>query len=356
MNNNTSVFGTASRLLLAVILVAASTNAPCLAADEAKLTAEELQEGWLQFFDGTSTLGWKITGDAKVKDHTLILGGEKETTATPDLLLPTIKHLVQLKMSWTGKKPPTVETADGNISEFMVNSTKDDVNVFGWGNPAKSGNKVVVPVSLKIPAGTTVRLHYLRLNINSDFTSLFNGKDLTGWKLFPGDKYKSQYTVTKEGYLNVKDGPGDLQTATKHDNFLLHLECISNGKHLNSGIFFRCLPDVYQQGYEMQIRNEWMGDDRTKPVDFGTGAIYRRQPASQVVSTDGEWFHATLYANKNHLRTWVNGIPVVSWHDDRAADVNARKGYCAGAGHISIQGHDPTTDLSFRNLRIVDLK
>jgi hypothetical protein len=27
-----------------------------------------------------------------------------------------------------------------------------------------------------------------------------------------------------------------------------------------------------------------------------------------------------------------------------------------GAGHISIQGHDATTDLSFRNLRIVELK
>ena len=30
----------------------------------------------------------------------------------------------------------------------------------------------------------------------------------------------------------------------------------------------------------------------------------------------------------------------------------ARTGYRREAGHLSIQGHDPTTDLSFRNLRI----
>src|SRR5262249_28021303 len=34
---------------------------------------------------------------------------------------------------------------------------------------------------------------------------LFNGKDLAGWKVFPGDKYKSQFTVTDKGEINVKN-------------------------------------------------------------------------------------------------------------------------------------------------------
>src|SRR5262249_45022667 len=34
---------------------------------------------------------------------------------------------------------------------------------------------------------------------------LFNGKDLTGWKEFPGRK--STFSVTKEGWLNIKNGP-----------------------------------------------------------------------------------------------------------------------------------------------------
>jgi hypothetical protein len=132
----------------------------------------------------------------------------------------------------------------------------------------------------------------------------------------------------------------------------VQLECISNGKHLNSGLFFRCLPDQYQQGYEAQIRNEWTGDDRTKPVDFGTGAIYRRQAARKVVSTDGEWFTLTVAAHGKHLATWVNGYQVASWTDDRKDAENGRNGAKTSKGAISIQGHDPTTDLSFRNLRL----
>jgi hypothetical protein len=206
--------------------------------------------------------------------------------------------------------------------------------------------------------------------------SIFNGKDLTGWKEHAGKK--SKFAVTKEGWLNVKDGPGDLQTAGKWKDFVLQLECISNGKHLNSGIFFRCLPDVYQQGYEAQIRNEFTPDKlnaymlekhdpvtkqllgkfkvESPAVDFGTGAIYRRQPARKGVAKDFEWFTMTVVAHGNHFATWVNGIQVTDWDDHRPLNDNARNGCCLNAGHISIQGHDPTTDLSFKNFRVVETK
>ena len=106
----------------------------------------------------------------------------------------------------------------------------------------------------------------------------------------------------------------------------------------------------------MQIRNQWQGDDRTKPVDFGTGAIYRRQPARKVVSSDHEWFTMTLIAHGNHFATWVNGYQATDWNDPRPEKNNAREGCKLGPGPLSIQGHDPTTDLSFRNLRVAELK
>ena len=178
--------------------------------------------------------------------------------------------------------------------------------------------------------------------------SLFNAKDLTGWKEFKSTKekkVKSKFTVTKEGWLNVKNGPGDLQTEGQWADFVLQFDCISNGKHLNSGMFFRAIPDLYQQGYEAQIRNQWEGDDRTKPVDYGTGAIYRRQKARKVVSTDGEWFTMTVAAHGRHIATWVNGYQVTDWTDDRKESKNARQGFKKGKGALSIQGHDPTTNL-----------
>src|SRR5207249_5570418 len=172
--------------------------------------------------------------------------------------------------------------------------------------------------------------------------SIFNGKDLTGWKEHPGKK--SKFTVTPEGWLNVKNGPGDLQTVGKWKDFVLQLECVSNGKHLNSGIFFRCLPDEYQQGYECQVRNEFTAEPKqtyviedfdlktgksirkdkitSTAVDYGTGAIYRRVPASKVVAKDGEWFTLTINAQDRHLATWVNGYQQVDWIDSRPLDDN----------------------------------
>ena len=93
-----------------------------------------------------------------------------------------------------------------------------------------------------------------------------------------------------------------------------------------------------------------------KPSDFGTGAIYRRVPSRKVVSDDNEWFTMTVLAVGPRLRTWVNGYPTVDWSDDRAKDDNPRKGLRTAAGHLSIQGHDPTTDILFRNLRISPIR
>lgn len=181
---------------------------------------------------------------------------------------------------------------------------------------------------------------------------LFNGRDLTGWRVVPG--HPSVYSVTREGWLNVKNGNGDLQTEAQYGDFVLQLDILSHGKHLNSGVFFRAIPGEFWQGYESQIRNQWEGDDRSKPVDFGTGGIYRRQSARRVVSSDGEWFTKTVIAHGRHLAVWINGLQVSDWTDDRPENANARQGFRGAPGVISLQGHDPTTDLSFRRIRAVE--
>jgi hypothetical protein len=187
---------------------------------------------------------------------------------------------------------------------------------------------------------------------------LFAGKNLDGWKVNPADpkRMASKWEVTEDGELSLKNGPGDLVTEKEFDNFVLQLECKTLGKSLNSGVFFRCIPDQYQNGYEAQIHNGFKGDDRTKPVDFGTGAIYRRAPARKVVSNDNEWFTMTVVADGKHFATWVNGYQTVDWTDDRKENENPRQGFRAAKGPISLQGHDPTTDILFRNIRLADLK
>jgi hypothetical protein len=183
--------------------------------------------------------------------------------------------------------------------------------------------------------------------------SIFNGKNTDGWRTHVDSK--SKFTVTKEGELNVKDGRGMLETTQSYGDFVMQLECISHDKQLNSGIFFRCIPKDFMNGYESQIHNGFKDNDRTKPVDCGTGGIFRQQNARRVVANDHEWFSKTIIADGPHVSVWVNGYQVTDWTDVRKPDPNPRKGLRTEAGTIQIQGHDPTTNLSFRNLRIAEM-
>jgi hypothetical protein len=171
----------------------------------------------------------------------------------------------------------------------------------------------------------------------------------------PGSKSKFQ---VQDGTIHVTNGRGFLETEATAKNFLFQFEAKTNGDKLNSGVFFRSMPGTEaapSNGYEFQIQNGFKDGDRSKPDDFGTGAIFRRVSARQVVSNDREWFTATLIAEGPHFTTWINGIPVVDWTDERPSNENPREGLRLEAGHFSLQGHDPTTDLDFRNLRLVNL-
>jgi len=310
------------RLLAALLLV------PCTALAVGPVTPNNVSpsnaaDGWISLFDGVTTFGWTTAGTVSVMDGVLTIGGDAAASVT-----------------WT---LPTIP-GEFRYAELDGNKWKDAVAMIEKGG---------LPLKLEAGAGTTKQFRNVFFKPAAG-KSLFNSKDLTGWKQFEGKK-ASVYSVTKEGWLNVKNGPGDLQTADQWADFVLQFDCVSNGKHLNSGLFFRCIPDLYQQGYEAQIRNEWAGDDRTKPVDFGTGAIYRRVPTRKVVSTDGEWFTMTVIAKGKRISTWVNGYQTVDWLDDRKEADNGRNGAKTTKGTLSIQGHDPTTDLSFRNFRVLSL-
>jgi hypothetical protein len=64
----------------------------------------------------------------------------------------------------------------------------------------------------------------------------------------------------------------------------------------------------------------------------------------------------TVVARGKHIAIWVNGYQTVDFMDNRPVAEDARRGAKTAAGPISLQGHDPTTDLSFRNIRVADLK
>lgn len=155
--------------------------------------------------------------------------------------------------------------------------------------------------------------------------------------------------------LRVTNGSGKLESDATYADFTMQFDTRVDGDGLNSGVFFRCIPREYMNGYECQIHNGMKEGDPTKPSDFGTGAIYRRIPARRVNARDHEWFTTTIVATGPHIAVWVNGLQVTDWTDPRPPHDNPRNGLRTAAGTISLQGHDPTTDIRFRNMRIGEL-
>jgi hypothetical protein len=183
--------------------------------------------------------------------------------------------------------------------------------------------------------------------------SMFNGKDLAGWSTSRAQN--STFEVTADRELRVTGGNGQLESEKQYGNFVMQWDTFVDGDGLNSGVFFRSIPGDYLNGYECQISNPVVDNDPTKPKDSGTGAIYRRTTARRVVPKDRQWFTTTLVADGPHVAVWVGGQQVTDWTDDRPPHENPRNGLRLAPGTIALQGHDPTTNLRFRNLKIAEL-
>jgi hypothetical protein len=383
-------------VLLASLPLAASATA----ADQPRLNTlspEELAEGWILLFDGQTLFGWQPNNEA---DWHVADGAIAVSRGDQGLLNTTSEFAdYQLKLEFRADKTTNSgvflrtpeKPTDPATDCYELNIAPDD-NPFPTGGfvkrqkatsggttgewqlfdvTAEGGHFTVqldghLVLDYKDPKPPRRGLIGLQLNQGRvEFRNIklrplglkriFNGRDLAGWKLYPGEKNKSHFSVTPAGELNVKNGPGQLETENHYGDFALQLEVFVNGQKLNSGIFFRSIPGQWWLGYESQIHNGYADDDRTRPLDYGTGAIYRRQKARKVVSNDFEWFYKTILATGNHIAVWVNGQQVTDWTDNRAANENPRQGQRTEPGSLILQGHDPTTDISFRNLRAAEL-
>jgi len=390
------------RFSLLIAAAALALAAPAFAqkskgAKPNTLTPEEVSQGWILLFDGETSFGWSPRGSTQWQ---VLEGTLTPSAGTGKGVLSTNTEFADYRLTaefWADEKANSGVFLRSPVSGEIAQTNAYEVNIYDghekwptgsindvaaikkrpktvgkWNtlDITAEGNRLAVRLNGKKAVDAT-DARYARGTIGLQYNgegmvkfrnvklqpiglkSIFNGKDLTGWKEIPGRK--SVYSVTPEGWLNVKNGNGDLQSEGQYGDFVLQLDIISNGEHLNSGVFFRATPGEFWSGYESQIRNQWMGDDRTKPVDFGTGAIYNRQPARRVIPNDREWFTKTIVAAGPHLAVWVNGIQVSDFTDTRPPNENARQGYRSKPGVFSLQGHDPTTDLSFRKIRVQEM-
>ncbi|MEL6107263.1 MAG: DUF1080 domain-containing protein [Planctomycetota bacterium] len=202
-----------------------------------------------------------------------------------------------------------------------------------------------------------------------EWQSLVRGDSLEGWTKVGGD---ATYAV-KEGVITGKTGPGKntFLTCGPFADFELEFE-VKCDPGLNSGVQIRShlYPEDTPQesnpkrirekgemfGYQCEIRADINGDHgcagnfwdegrRTRWLDEAVNAG-EKQPAYKP----GEWNRMRIIAKGNRIQSFVNGIAVADFVDDRDAE-----GILGLQVHSIKKGKGPF-EVSWRKIRVRELK
>lgn len=385
-------------LFPALLLLAAS-----LAAQPNTLTPQEVEDGWVLLWDGRTFYGWEFHGDAnwRARDGVLRFGGDNSGWIGTTTMFGDFHLKLEFKTAADGNSGVFLRAArsgEPHRTGYELQIYDDQPQGFNTGSlvfyakaqPAKlipdqwnqydirvEGSHFVIKLNDEVVFdghNPTHAVGVIGLQGNIDkpiefrgiklkpvgLEELFNGTDLRGWSKVdrPGRQAEHNWSAV-DGMLHVEKGPGQLETEKEFKNFVLQLGVRTNPPndevHPNSGVFFRGDKGAFWSGYESQIRNEYQYDDPTVPRDYGTGAIYNRAPAREIIAEDGEFFYKTIAAYGRHISVWVNGIQVSDFEDTRPEGSNARNQARLEGGVISLQAHDPTTNIDFKNVRAVEL-
>ena len=160
--------------------------------------------------------------------------------------------------------------------------------------------------------------------------SLFNGKDLKGWTNYGTEKW-----YVKDGLLICESGPdkqyGYLATNDYYKDFDLTLKFrqLANG---NSGVFFRSFiePPVKVHGWQTEVAPQ--GQDTGGIYEsYGRGWLEQIPDEKENILKEGEWNTMRIRVVGDHVQTWLNGEPMVDFHDDKIGKAD---------GRIALQIHD----------------
>ena len=189
--------------------------------------------------------------------------------------------------------------------------------------------------------------------VEKGYTSLFNGKDFTGWK--PNENVDTW--SLKDGAM-VSHGKrshcfyvGDFHGHTFKD-FELKVDVMTLPGS-NGGVY---IETEYQdegwpgKGFEVQVNNTYNSDPRK------TGSLYEVKDVNRQVVPDNKWFTEDIIAKGDTITIKVNGKMVSQW--TQPADWNGTKDFVGrriGPGTIALQGHDAGSTVYYKNIRIKPL-
>lgn len=160
-------------------------------------------------------------------------------------------------------------------------------------------------------------------------TSLFNGKDLSGWEIYGTEKW-----YVEDGLLICESGPdkqyGYLATNEKFKNFELTLKFKQEADG-NSGVFFRSsIEGTKITGWQAEVA----------PPGNHSGGIYESYGRGWLIQPDasldgalkmGDWNEMKILCVGDEVTTWINGIQMIYFKDEKIGQAT---------GQIALQIHD----------------
>lgn len=175
--------------------------------------------------------------------------------------------------------------------------------------------------------------------------TLFNGKNLKGWKIYGTEKWYVQ-----DGLLISESGPdkgyGYLGTEKDYKDFELTLEFKQEADG-NSGVFIRSTVDGTKvSGWQVEVA----------PPSHSTGGIYESYGRGWLIKPDSEKDKALKYGDWNEMKIIVKGDRVVSYLNGlEMVDFSDEK-IGKGEGGILLQIHDGGgIKVYWRNIRLKPL-
>lgn len=183
---------------------------------------------------------------------------------------------------------------------------------------------------------------------SADSVSLFNGKDLTGWK---GAGY-----VIEDGAIVSTPQARTLVTESTYANYVLDFEFkLTPGANNGLGIHYPGTGDSAYTGMEIQVLDSTHPKYKDLKAYQFHGSLYTLAPAKQgFLKPVGEWNKQRVTIAGPHVKVELNGIIILEENlDDLASKHPQHQGVKRRAGHIAFLGHGDK--VFYRNINIAEL-
>ena len=169
------------------------------------------------------------------------------------------------------------------------------------------------------------------------WVSLFNGKDLSGWK---ANEHPENWEV-KDGAIHGHGPVSHLYYMEKEFTNFHYKADIKLEPGSNSGMYFRTnyVEKGFPKIYEAQLNNSHKDPKRT-------GSLYNFVDVREQLVPDNTWWTQEVIASGNHIVIKVNGKTVVDYVDEKNTHTK---------GYFAFQQHDPGSRVQIKNVMVKEL-